>query len=118
MSDPISMDKMGIDALKFSIDAFPMALDVYWIPIFTPSPLPASVMSMLAFYGIELKKPELKFKNSEVGVKASAYTSLGDFALYGFFRMGGYTLGNRRIRAACYGGRLLCNPDWRGDFQG
>lgn len=85
MSDPISMDKMGIDALKFSIDAFPMALDVYWIPIFTPSPLPASVTSMLAFYGIELKKPELKFKNSEVGVKASAYTSLGDFALYGFF---------------------------------
>ena len=85
MSDPISMDKMGIDALKFSIDAFPMALDVYWIPLFTPSPLPASVMAMLELYGIELKKPELKFKNSEVGVKASAYTSLGDFALYGFF---------------------------------
>ena len=85
MSDPISMDKMGIDSLKFSIDAFPLALDVYWIPIFTPSPLPASVAAMLAFYGIELKKPELKFKNSEVGVKASAYTSAGDFALYGYY---------------------------------
>lgn len=85
MSDPISMDKLGIYALKFSLDVFPLALDVYWIPVFTPSPLPASVMAMLDLYAVVLKKPELKIGNSEVGLKASAYTSLGDFALYGYY---------------------------------
>ncbi len=78
MSDPLEMSKSAINALKVSYDAFPFAVDVYWIPIFSPAVLPVA-------YGIEIRKPELELENSEVGVKASAYTSAGDFSLYGYY---------------------------------
>ncbi len=78
MSDPLEMSKTAINALKVSYDAFPFALDVYWIPIFSPAVLPAP-------YGIEIRKPALELENSEVGAKASAYTSAGDFSLYGYY---------------------------------
>ena len=85
MSDPVNMTKMGIYALKLSYDAFPLAFDVYWIPVFTPSVLPSSVLSMYSIYGIGLKEPESGLKNGEFAARASAYTSAGDFMLYGYY---------------------------------
>ena len=83
MSDPVNKTKMGIDALKLSYDAFPFAFDVYWIPVFTPGVLPSSVSAMYSFSGIGLKKPEPCLENGEFAARASAYTSAGDFMLYG-----------------------------------
>ena len=85
MSAPLEMEKTAINALKVSYDAFPFAFDVYWIPIFSPAVLPEAMTAMYEAYGIEVMKPELKLENSEVGVKASAYTSAGDFSLYGYY---------------------------------
>ena len=85
LSNPADMSKEAIDALKVSMDLFPIAIDLYWIPVFTPSPLPADVLAMMALYGIEPKKPETKLENSEFGAKASAYTSVGDFSIYGYY---------------------------------
>ncbi len=85
MSDPVNKTKMGIDALKLSYDAFPFAFDVYWIPVFTPGVLPSSVSAMYSFYGIGLKKPEPCLENGEFAARASAYTSAGDFMLYGYY---------------------------------
>ena len=85
MSDPISMSKTAINALKVSYDAFPFAIDIYWIPVFSPAVLPAAMTALYQAYGIEIKSPDLKLENSEVGMKASAYTSAGDFSLYGYY---------------------------------
>ena len=85
MSDPISMSKTAVDALKFSFDAFPFAVDLYWIPIFTPAVLPEAMTAMYEAYGIEVRKPEPELENGEVGMKVSAYTSAGDFSLYGYY---------------------------------
>lgn len=72
LSNPVSMEKKAINALKVSYDAFPYAADFYWIPVFTPSvSLPV--------------KPETSLKNCEYALKASAYASAGDFALYGYY---------------------------------
>ena len=73
LSNPVSMEKKAINALKASYDAFPYAADFYWIPVFTPS------VSLPAF------EPEPSLENSEYALKASAYTSAGDFALYGYY---------------------------------
>jgi len=85
MSDPLNMSKAAIDALKITFDAFPLSFDFYWIPLFTPAVLPASAAALFEAYSIELKKPETKLSNGEAGMKASAYTSAGDFALYGYY---------------------------------
>lgn len=76
VSDIVSTSKLGIDALKVSYDAFPYAFDFYWIPFFTPSTLPTS---------LPISKPEASLKNGEFAVRASAYTSEGDFMLYGYY---------------------------------
>lgn len=76
LSDIVSTSKLGIDALKVSYDSFPYALDFYWIPIFTPSTLSTI---------LPISKPEASLKNSEFAVRASAYTSTGDFMLYGYY---------------------------------
>lgn len=83
MSDPILMEKSAINALKASYDAFPFAIELFWIPVFSPAILPASAMDMYSM--IPVIKPELSLENSEFGAKASAYTSAGDFALYGYY---------------------------------
>ncbi len=85
MSDPLEMAKTAINALKVSYDAFPFAFDAYWIPVFSPAVMPESMTAMYQAYGIEIRKPELELENSEVGMKASAYTSAGDFSLYGYY---------------------------------
>jgi hypothetical protein len=77
LTNPIEGEKLAIDALKVSYDAFPFAFDLYWIPLFTPSKIPPVLIPII--------KPETKLENSEVGAKASAYTSVGDFALYGYY---------------------------------
>ena len=85
LSDPVSMEKGAINALKVSFDAFPLAFDSYWIPVFSPAVLPAAMTAMYQAYGIEVKSPELRLENGEVGMKASAYTSAGDFSVYGYY---------------------------------
>ena len=77
LTDPIEGEKLAIDALKVSYDAFPYAFELYWIPLFTPAAIPSVLIPII--------KPETKLENGEVGVKASAYTSAGDFALYGYY---------------------------------
>jgi hypothetical protein len=85
LSDPVSMEKSAINALKVSYDAFPLAFELFWIPVFTPAVLPPMMTAMYQMYGIEIKRPELSLKNGEVGARATAYTSAGDFALYGYY---------------------------------
>ena len=85
LSNPLDMSKKAINALKVSCDAFPFAFDLYWIPVFTPADLPASVLALYEAYGIGLKKPDAGIENGELGLKASAYTSAGDFSLYGYY---------------------------------
>jgi len=85
LSDPVSMEKGAINALKVSYDAFPLAFELFWIPVFIPAVLPPMMTAMYQMYGIEIKRPELSLKNGEVGARAAAYTSAGDFALYGYY---------------------------------
>ncbi|MCR4675956.1 MAG: hypothetical protein K5634_01855 [Sphaerochaetaceae bacterium] len=85
LSDPVESSPLAIDALKLSYDAFPYSFDFYFIPFFTPSTLPQSVLDMYSYYGIEITKPETKLENSEAAFKGSAYTSAGDFSLYGYW---------------------------------
>ena len=73
LSDPVSMEKKAINALKASYDAFPYTVDFYWIPVFTPS------VSLPDY------EPEPSLENGEFALRASAYTSAGDFALYGYY---------------------------------
>ena len=80
MSDPVNMRKLAVGALKASYDAFPFAMDLYWIPVFTPTALPSSMSP-----GFEIQGPEAKLGNSEFAAKMSAYTSAGDFSLYGYY---------------------------------
>ncbi|MCR5761705.1 MAG: OprO/OprP family phosphate-selective porin [Sphaerochaetaceae bacterium] len=85
LSDPIDFFKMAVDALKISYDAFPLVFDAYWIPFFTASVLPQSVLDVYSFYNISISEPENKIENSEGAAKVSAYTSAGDFSLYGYY---------------------------------
>lgn len=85
LSNPVSMEKSAINALKVSYDAFPLSFELFWIPVFTPAVLPPMMTAMYQMYGIEIRRPELSLKNSEVGTRAAAYTSAGDFALYGYY---------------------------------
>lgn len=85
MSNPLDTRKMGIDALKVTLDAFPFSFDAYWIPLFTASKLPAHLQAVYDYYGIEIRKPDPKLENGEFAARASAYTSAGDFALYGYY---------------------------------
>lgn len=85
LSDPVSMEKSAINALKLSYDVFPLAFELFWIPVFTPAVLPPIMTAMYGMFGIEIRRPELSLRNGEVGARASAYTSAGDFSVYGYY---------------------------------
>ena len=97
--------RLGIDALRLSLNGNAASLDAYWIPFFTPSTLPlaggnplhavlfpssASVDSeTIAISAPEsmsdLETPEKKLSNSEYALRLTAYLSALDLSLYGFY---------------------------------
>ena len=91
--------RLGIDAVRLSLLADSAQVDAYWVPFFTPSPLPLARGNPLRPYtfpesagGHELLNwfdfddtPEKKLSNSEYAVRASLYTSVADLSLYGFY---------------------------------
>ena len=94
-----SESRLGIDAVRLSFLTDSAQVDAYWIPFFTPSPLPLATGNPLRPYmfpesaeGYELwnwfdfdDTPEKKLSNSEYAARASLYTSVADLSLYGFY---------------------------------
>ncbi|MCR4790075.1 MAG: hypothetical protein K5839_03235 [Treponemataceae bacterium] len=98
-------DKIGIDAARLSLSFDWFTADFYWIPFFTSNKLPLSQNNPLRKYlvpetfeyefmgttytfDVELEdftKPELNIKNCEYAAKMSAYTSICDLSLYGYY---------------------------------
>ena len=93
--------KLGIDAVRLSLLTEKTQVDAYWIPFFTPSILPHAKGNPLhtqvfpeEIDGIEIsypekyddyKLPEKRLSKSELALRASAYTSIADLSLYGFY---------------------------------
>ena len=93
--------KLGIDAVRLSLLTEKTQVDAYWIPFFTPSILPLSKGNPLhsqvfpeEVEGIginypekydDYKLPEKRLSKSELALRASAYTSIADLSLYGFY---------------------------------
>ena len=73
-------NKLGVDAVRLSLNGNQFTADAYWIPIFTPTALPEEMTNQL-----EIEKPELAIWNGEYGVKLSGYFSALDVSLYGFY---------------------------------
>lgn len=96
-----SESRMGIDALRLSLTGTQVQADAYWIPFFTPATLPFAKKNPLHAYvfpesvdeititepeGIsDFELPEKKFYNSEFALRLSAYFSMMDVSLYGFY---------------------------------
>ena len=84
---------LGIDAFRLSGHYDAYSVDFYWIPFVRSSVLPTNnehpiqklVTEKFTIDLMKSKEPELKFKNSEFGVKASGYWKWGDASLYGFY---------------------------------
>ena len=93
--------KLGIDAVRLSLLTEKTQVDAYWIPFFTPSVLPLAKNNPLRAKifpdeanGIQIHSPdeysdfelpEKRLSKSELALRASAYTSLADISLYGFY---------------------------------
>ena len=93
--------KLGIDAVRLSLLTEKTQVDAYWIPFFTPSILPLAKGNPLhsqvfpeEVEGIginypekydDYKLPEKRLSKSELALRASAYTSIADLSLYGFY---------------------------------
>ncbi len=99
--------KLGIDALRFSVNTSSLIADAYWIPRFTPSELPLSknnplfkkmvpqtvdlseaglgVLKINELSDTNLNLPEFSLKNGECGLRLSSFYSFADFSLYGFY---------------------------------
>lgn len=73
-------NKLGIDAVRFSLSGNQFTADAYWIPIFTPAALPEEMTGQL-----EIEKPETAIWNGEYGLRVSGYFSTLDVSLYGFY---------------------------------
>ena len=73
-------NKLGVDAVRFSLSGNQFTADAYWIPIFTPALLPEEMTGQL-----EIKKPETAIWNGEYGLRVSGYFSTLDVSLYGFY---------------------------------
>ncbi len=102
----VSDSFLGIDAVKLNFSVGFFSANLYWIPFFTPSPLPLDSGNILnrllvpksvdlpgaggslplkPLSNEKLEMPELSLKNGEYAVKAAFYTSFADFSLYGFY---------------------------------
>ena len=99
--------KLAIDAIRFSVTGNQFTADAYWIPFFTPSPLPLNDGNILKKYLVpssvdfpiealnttltlpvtitSLDEPEKAIWNGEYGLKVSGYFSALDASLYGFY---------------------------------
>ena len=73
-------NKLGVDAVRFSLSGNQFTADAYWIPIFTPALLPEEMTGQL-----EIEKPETAIWNGEYGLRVSGYFSTLDVSLYGFY---------------------------------
>lgn len=73
-------NKLGVDAVRFSLSGNQFTADAYWIPIFTPSLLPEEMTGQL-----EIEKPETAIWNGEYGLRVSGYFSTLDVSFYGFY---------------------------------
>lgn len=72
--------KLGVDAIRLSLNGNQFTADAYWIPFFTPAVLPEETADQLV-----IEKPELAIWNGEYGLKLSGYFSAFDLSLYGFY---------------------------------
>jgi hypothetical protein len=93
--------KLGVDAVRLSLLTDKTQVDAYWIPFFTPSILPLAKGNPLHSHvfpeevdeiGIHYPEkyddfdlPEKRLSKSELALRASAYTSVADLSLYGFY---------------------------------
>ena len=93
--------KLGVDAVRLSLLTDKTQVDAYWIPFFTPSILPLAKGNPLHLHvfpeevdetGIHYPEkyddfdlPEKRLSKSELALRASAYTSVADLSLYGFY---------------------------------
>lgn len=100
--------KLGIDAVRLSLLTEKTQVDAYWIPFFTPSILPLAKGNPLHSrvfpeevdgIGInypekynDFELPEKKLSKSELALRVSAYTSIADLSLYGFYGWDGLPL--------------------------
>lgn len=96
---------LAINTARLTFSGSFFTVDALWIPFFTGSKLPleennplrkaivpSSITMNMMGTDFELPvnigtlaTPELKLKNAEYGIKASAYLSFCDFSLYGFY---------------------------------
>lgn len=99
--------KLGVDALRLSLNGNSFTADAWWIPFFTPAKLPLDEGNMLRKLMVpetvafpvpafsttlvlpvkinEFEKPKASIKNGEYGLKLSGYLSALDVSLYGFY---------------------------------
>ena len=93
--------KLGIDAVRLSLLTDKTQVDAYWIPFFTPSILPLAKGNPLHSHLFpekyedvkinaperydDFELPEKKLSKSEFALRASAYTSVADLSVYGFY---------------------------------
>jgi hypothetical protein len=93
--------KLGVDAVRLSLLTDKTQVDAYWIPFFTPSILPLAKGNPLHSHvfpeevdeiGIHYPEkyddfdlPGKRLSKSELALRASAYTSVADLSLYGFY---------------------------------
>jgi hypothetical protein len=93
--------RLGIDAVRLSLLTEKVQVDAFFIPFFTPSPLPLAKGNPLRAQifpaeedGITVNVPEdyrdfehpsKHISNSEYAFRASAYTSIADVSLYYFY---------------------------------
>lgn len=93
--------KLGVDAVRLSLLTDKTQVDAYWIPFFTPSILPLAKGNPLHSHvfpeevdGVQIHYPEKyddfdlpekRLSKSELALRASAYTSVADLSLYGFY---------------------------------
>ena len=96
-----SESRMGIDALRLSLNGSQAQIDAYYIPFFTPATLPFAKKNPLHNYVFpdsvddititmpesinDFELPEKKLYNSEFALRLSAYFSMMDLSLYGFY---------------------------------
>ena len=91
-ADDYSSSRLGIDAIRLSVYGTYLSLDAYWIPFFTPSPLPLNKTNPLrallipqTVSAIDVTYPDLSLENGQYACKAAASFSACDIAAYFFY---------------------------------
>ena len=74
-------ESCAIDAARLSFTRDSLTADAYFIPFFTPSPLPGETTALIASQNL----PDKNLRSAEYGLKLSGYFSFCDLSLYGFY---------------------------------